>query len=82
MVGGYSASLQTSSSASGGDTSRQGQSSGIVGAVVSLVSGKGNTATQTPSTSAAGLPQLSQWAWIALACAGAGVVVYFTLRKK
>lgn len=79
---GYSASLQTSSSASGGDTSRQGQSSGIVGVSMSLVSGKGNTATTTPSSSASGLPQIGQWGWIAIACLGAGAVVWFTLRKK
>lgn len=82
MVGGYSASLQTSSSASGGDTSRQGQASGLVGVINNLVSGKGNTATQTPSTSASGLPSIPTWGWIALACAGAGVAVFLILRKK
>lgn len=78
--GGYS--LQTQASSAGGDTSRQGQSSGIVGVSMSLVSGKGNTASTTPSTSASGLPQIGQWGWIAIACLGAGVVIFFTLRKK
>ena len=82
MALGYSASLQTSSASSGGDTSRQGQASGLVGNLINLVSGKGNTATQTPSTSASGFPTIPTAGWIALACAAAGVVVFLILRKK
>lgn len=80
LGGGYS--LQTQASSEGGDTSRQGQASGLVGNLINLVSGKGNTATQTPSTSASGFPTIPTWGWIALACAGAGVVVFIILRKK
>jgi hypothetical protein len=80
MALGYSASLQTSSSASGGDTSRDGQASGLVGNLVNLVSGKGNSLEASASASASPKTQLT---WIVLGtAAGVGLLVWLILRKK
>lgn len=80
MVGGYS--LQTQASSSGGDTSRSGQASGLVGNLVTFISGKGNTATQTPSTSAEGSPAASLWLIVGGTAAAVGLIVWLILRKR
>jgi hypothetical protein len=80
LGGGYS--LQTQASSSGGDTSRAGQASGLVGNLVNLVSGKGNTATQTPSTSAQGSPSADLWLIVGGTAAAVGLLVWLILRKR
>lgn len=82
MIPGGSYSLQTQASSAGGDVSREGQASGLVGNLVNLISGKGNTATQSAEAKATGADKLPAWAWVALACLAAGGVIWFILRKK
>jgi len=76
--GGYS--LQPQASSSGGDNSREGQASGLVGNLINIVSGAGNRLTSSADAAATGGGSTAMW--IALAAVAAGVVVFFILRKK
>lgn len=80
LGGGYS--LQSSEKTDFGDVSRSGQASGLVGNLVNLISGKGNTATQSAEAKATGSPELPTWALIALGCLAVAGLAYFLLRKK
>lgn len=77
-----SASLQTSDTTSFGDTSRSGQGSGVIGNVISFVAGKGNSGSTSATAATNGDNPLPTWAWILIAAAGVGFVVFLIQKRR